>query len=207
MVRYFTTPIQYSAVNKAVFLDKDGTLIRDIPYNVDPALITLSPYAPEALLHLQQQGYALFVVSNQPGIALGYFSEADVQRAFLAICKMLRRHGVRLDGFYYCPHDVNGKQWPYVTSCQCRKPRPGMLQKAAAEHAIDLGNSWMIGDILHDVEAGNRAGCKTILLNNGNETEWDLQDKRIPSHTVGNLWEAADFIVKQEKYSHRVGQL
>jgi len=194
-------------MNKAVFLDKDGTLIKDVPYNVNPALITLEPYAPQALKQLQELGYLLIVVSNQPGIALGYFSEADVQGVFLAICKMLRRHGVRLDGFYYCPHDINGKQWPYVVNCNCRKPGPGMLLKAAAEYDIDLSQSWMIGDILHDVEAGNRAGCKTILLNKGHETEWDMSEKRIPSHMAPDWREAAEFIISRTKQNYRVEQL
>jgi D-glycero-D-manno-heptose 1,7-bisphosphate phosphatase len=194
-------------MKKAVFLDKDGTLIKDIPYNVDPARIELDPYAPQALRRLQQQGYLLIIVSNQPGIARGYFSEADLQVVFLTLCKMLRMHDVRLDGFYYCPHDEAGKQWPYVTTCNCRKPKPGLLLRAAEEYGINLADSWMIGDILHDVEAGNRAGCKSILLNNGHETEWDLQGQRLPAHMVDNLAEAADLIVQRTKYQYRVEQL
>lgn len=194
-------------MNKAVFLDKDGTLIRNVPYNVDPALISLEPYAVQALLALQEQGYLLFVVSNQPGIAFGYFSEADIHAAYLHIYKQLRKQGVTLHGFYYCPHHPEGKQWPYAITCKCRKPLPGMLLRAAAEHGISLSASWMIGDILHDVEAGNRAGCRTILLDNGNETEWDLHDIRQPTYTAHNLSEAADFIVKPAKLNQRVEQL
>lgn len=194
-------------MSKAVFLDKDGTLIRDIPWNVNPALITLEPYAAKALLALQQQGFQLFVVSNQQGIARGYFSEADVQVTYLEICKLLRRFGVRLQGFYYCPHDAAGSQWPYAQPCDCRKPLPGLLLRAAKEHQIDLAASWMIGDILDDVEAGNRAGCQTILLNNGHETVWDLQGKRIPSYTASDLAEAADIIESCSKFDHRVEQL
>lgn len=191
-------------MNKAVFLDKDGTLIKDIPWNVNPALISLEPYAAQALLALQRQDFRLFVVSNQQGIARGYFSEADVQGTFLQICKLLSKFGVRLQGFYYCPHDVQGSQWPYNIACDCRKPLPGMLLRAAKEHHIDLAASWMIGDILDDVEAGNRAGCQTILLNNGHETVWDLQGKRMPSYTAVDLGEAADIIEACSKFDHRV---
>jgi D-glycero-D-manno-heptose 1,7-bisphosphate phosphatase len=194
-------------MKKAIFLDKDGTLIRNLHYNVNPALIELEPYAGEALYEWQQQGYLLVVVSNQPGIALGYFSEADVQRAYLAICRLLRKQNVRLDGFYYCPHYSNGKQWPYVIDCDCRKPAPGMLLKAAADMDIDLQQSWMIGDILHDVEAGNRAGCHSILIDNGNETEWVVNDSRQPAYIVHDLREAAAVIARHTKNHTRVEQL
>lgn len=186
-------------MKKAIFIDKDGTLIADVPYNVDPALVRLDPYAPAALRALQVQGYLLLVVSNQPGVALGYFSEADLQQVYLTLCRQLRLQGVRLDGFYYCPHDAAGKQWPYAHACYCRKPLPGMLLGAAAEHGIDLAASWMIGDILHDVEAGNRAGCSTILLDNGHETEWVGGPYRTPLYTMPNLWEAANLILQPLK--------
>jgi D-glycero-D-manno-heptose 1,7-bisphosphate phosphatase len=194
-------------MNKAVFLDKDGTLIKDIPWNVNPALISLEPYAVQALLTLQREGFRLFVVSNEPGIARGYFSEADIQRNFLEICKQLGRPGVRLQGFYYCPHDAQGSQWPYAIPCDCRMPLPGLLLRAAEEHHIDLSASWMIGDMLDDVEAGNRAGCQTILLNNGHETVWDLQEKRMPTYTAPDLAEAADIIEACSKFDHHLEQL
>ena len=194
-------------MNKAIFLDKDGTLIKDVPYNVDPALISLDPHAIHALLTLQQQGYLIFVVSNQPGIALGYFSEADIHAVFLHLSRLLRKQGVKLHGFYYCPHHPQGRQWPYAVACNCRKPLPGMLLKAATEHNVNLAASWMIGDILDDVEAGNRAGCNTILINNGNETIWELNEKRMPIFTAPDLSEAAEFIVKRTKYDERVEQL
>jgi D,D-heptose 1,7-bisphosphate phosphatase len=194
-------------MNKAVFLDKDGTLVKDVPYNVDPALISLEPYTVHALRFLQEQGYQLLMVSNQPGIALGYFSEADVHVAFLHISKLLKKQGVGLHGFYYCPHDPQGRQWPYAVTCSCRKPLPGMLLQAAAEHSIDLSASWMIGDILHDVETGNQAGCRTVLLDNGHETEWDLRGKRNPTYIAHNLLEAAEIIVKRTKNNERVEQL
>src|SRR5690349_10719996 len=140
---------------QAVFLDKDGTLIEDVPFNVDPDLIRLSPHAGAALRLLQQAGHGLFVVSNQSGVARGLFAE----EALLAVERRLRAllldEGVRLDGFYYCPHHPDGSVRRYATRCMCRKPMPGMLRNAAREHGIALEESWMIGDILDDVEAGN----------------------------------------------------
>ncbi|MBW3567563.1 MAG: HAD-IIIA family hydrolase, partial [Proteobacteria bacterium] len=116
--------------------------------------------------------YKLLVVSNQPGIAQGYFDCAAVERAGKALIDMLAAAGAKVDGFYYCPHFPGAGTAEYSMRCSCRKPRPGLLHAAAVEHDIDLENSWMVGDILNDVEAGKRAGCRTVLVDRGNETEW-----------------------------------
>ena len=186
-------------MQRAVFLDKDGTLVKDVPYNVDPAKIHLEPYALDSLRLLQDNGYNLFLVSNQSGVALGYFTEADLHPVKYRIEELLQGNQVTLNDFYYCPHHTNGTVAAYAIECECRKPRPGMLLKAAKEHKIDLLNSWMIGDILDDVEAGRNAGCKTILLNNGNETEWLLYERRKPTFIVNNLKEAAELILLSDK--------
>src|SRR6185312_52998 len=152
-------------MNKAIFIDKDGTLIHDVPYNVDPALIKFEDHAFESLYMLQQKGYYLVVVSNQPGISKGYFKEEDLKVVEEKIKKSLFKNKVMLQGFYYCPHAEE-------EHCNCRKPKPGLIFNAARDLEIDLSRSWMIGDILNDVEAGKRSNCKTILIDNGNETEW-----------------------------------
>jgi len=187
-------------MRRAVFLDKDGTLIKDVPYNVDPAKICLEPFAIEALQLLQKSLYDLFIVSNQSGIALGYFSEADLLPVKNKIDQLLQAGCVHLKAFYYCPHHTNGVVEAYTRACDCHKPEPGMLLRAAREHNINLARSWMIGDILNDVEAGKRAGCKTILLNNGNETEWLLYEERKPNYIVNNLKEAAELILLTDNY-------
>jgi D,D-heptose 1,7-bisphosphate phosphatase len=186
-------------MRRAVFLDKDGTLVKDVPYNVDPEKIHLAPDALDALRLLQDNGYNLILVSNQSGIALGYFTEADLHPVKIKIEQLLYGNQVTLSDFYYCPHHKNGTVAAYAIDCACRKPQPGMLLKAAQEHTIDLTSSWMIGDILDDVEAGRKAGCKTILLNNGNETEWLLYEKRKPNYIVNNLKEAAELILLSDK--------
>jgi HAD superfamily hydrolase (TIGR01662 family) len=180
---------------KAVFLDKDGTLIHDVPYNVAPDRIVLYADAGEALARLQRAGYQLVVVSNQSGVARGYFEEKDLQRVEARLQALLRRWHVQLDGFHYCPHLPTGSVPRYALECDCRKPMPGMLLEAARQHHLSLGDSWMIGDILNDVEAGNRAGCRTLLINNGNETEWLAGAFRTPTAVVGTLSEAADLIL------------
>lgn len=176
----------------AVFLDKDGTLVEDVPYNADPARIRLAPDAGPALGRLLRDGFRLFVVSNQPGVALGYFPAAALARLSRRIEHLAGRKGVLLHGFYYCPHAPA----PGTAGCGCRKPAPGLLLQAAVQHGIDLASSWMIGDILDDVEAGHRAGCRSILLDNGNETEWDLSPARRPDAVAKTLTGAAAIIAR-----------
>lgn len=182
-------------MKKAIFLDKDGTLVEDVPYNVDPSLIRFAPHAVRALRQLQDYGFMLVVITNQSGVGLGYFSEEKVQEVHKSLSDMLTEQQVHLKAFYYCPHAPNGEGKP---ECECRKPEAGMLLKAAKELGIHLPSSWMIGDILNDVEAGHRAGCKAILVDNGNETEWETGELRNPDYLVKDLKEAADIICIEE---------
>ena len=173
--------------DRAVFVDKDGTLVVNVPYNVDPERIELTPGARAAVERLAARGFRVIVVSNQPGAGMGLFPE----EALAAVENRLRALLPRLDGFYYCPHLPQA-------GCGCRKPAAGLIERAAREHAVDLAASWMIGDILDDVEAGRRAGCQTILVDVGNETEWVVSDQRSPHHIVGDLGQAADIIARAQ---------
>lgn len=190
---------------RAVFLDKDGTLVENIPYNVNPDLIELTWLAGPALQLFQQMGYSLFVVSNQAGVAKGFFNETALEPVRQRLAELLEQHNVKLSGFYYCPHSPQGVVNRYSVSCTCRKPMPGMLYQAAHDHEIDLSRSWMIGDILDDVEAGQRAGCRTVLIDNGNETEWKAGPQRSPHLTAPNLYEAARLIEKMDETMHSRG--
>lgn len=180
-------------MRKAVFLDKDGTLIPDVPYNVDPALISLSQNSVIGLKQLKELDFMLIVVSNQSGVDLGYFQESALKGVERKIQKLLQPYGISIDAFYFCPHSPD-------SGCLCRKPRTGMFLKAAEEHAIDLNKSWMIGDILNDIEAGNKAGCTSILINNGNETEWALNEFRQPAFQAETIDEAAGIICNSISY-------
>jgi D-glycero-D-manno-heptose 1,7-bisphosphate phosphatase len=183
---------------KAIFLDKDGTLIDDIPYNVDPRAMTLCSGAGAALRLLARRGFRFFVVSNQDGIAAGRFNEDAMAAVGLRLAQLLSGEEVALDAFYYCPHHPRGALARYAVACGCRKPQPGMLLRAAREHDIDLHASWMIGDILHDVEAGNRAGCRSVLLDKGSETEWRLGPRRMPTRMAPDLLAAARLIIASD---------
>ncbi|WP_217619149.1 HAD-IIIA family hydrolase, partial [Achromobacter sp. GbtcB20] len=160
------------ALRAAVFLDKDGTVLADVPYNVAPERMAYAPMALAGLSRLAQTDLSLVVISNQPGVARGLFAADALNAVGVKLAAMFQAAGAHLDGFYWCPHHPEGVVQPYAMACDCRKPKPGLLLRAAQELGLDLAESWFIGDILDDVEAGNRAGCRSILLDVGNETEW-----------------------------------
>jgi D,D-heptose 1,7-bisphosphate phosphatase len=186
----------------AIFLDKDGTLLEDVPYNIDPQRMQFTNGA-EAGLRLLAKDFHLIVVSNQSGVARGYFPEASLVGVEQRLREMMAQCGVRLNGFYYCPHHPNAAIAAYARRCECRKPMAGMLLKAAHELDIDLHCSWLIGDILDDVEAGRRAGCGTVLLDNGHETQWRRSQLRSPDLIAKDLHEAAQLILCTEGMEKR----
>ena len=171
------------AKSRAVFFDKDGTLVKDVPYNVNPDLIVLNEGAAETVQELKKAGFKIFVVSNQSGIARGFFEEKDLTAVWEKLNELCE---IEFDGFYFCPHFPGGKIPKYSFLCDCRKPKPGMIMQAARENNLDLQNSWIIGDSPKDAEAGRRGGCRTILL--GGETENS-------DFTAGSLKEAAQIIL------------
>lgn len=181
----------------AIFLDKDGTLIENVPYNVNPELVKFQPGAVQAISRLGAAGFLIVIVSNQSGIAKGYFKRRELIELRDALaCRLAREAGVHLQGFQYCPHapDSNGRP-----TCLCRKPRPGLLMEAATLYGIDLQNSWMIGDTLDDVEAGIRAGCATVLYDSGGETLWRQSPLRHPTMHAFQWTEVVRFILDQEE--------
>ena len=188
-------------LDRAVFLDKDGTLIVDVPYNVDPALIELAPGAVAGLTQLHTSGYRLVVITNQSGVARGRFAVEALRPVEDRLRAMLAEFGVPLAGFAFCPHHPEGSVPAYSVTCDCRKPAPGLLIRAAAELGIDLARSWFVGDILNDVEAGRRAGCRTVLLDVGHETEWLLGPDRTPDRLAADLLEAATLILQADAAS------
>ena len=191
------------AAKCAIFLDKDGTLIPDIPYNADPDLISLEKNVGKTLAKLAPH-FELIVISNQSGLAFGYFDENDLQKVEKRMAELLDEYGVSLSGFYFCPHHPDGSITPYAKLCDCRKPNPGLIIRAAKEHHISLNGSWMIGDILNDVQAGKAAGCGSILIDNGNETEWDMANgpQRIPDFIAPDFAAAGEYILKNLKHEN-----
>jgi len=185
-----------NGLRPAVFLDKDGTLVEDVPYNVDPSRMRLATGAIEGLMTLHAAGYLLVVVSNQSGVARGYFPEAALRGVERWLRELLAQAGVPLAGFYYCPHHPKGSVAAFARACDCRKPGTGLLRRAAADLRLDLRRSWMVGDILDDVQAGKVAGCRTVLVDTGNETEWVRSPDRTPDVVVPDFAAAARAILE-----------
>ncbi|MCE5267277.1 MAG: HAD family hydrolase [Planctomycetaceae bacterium] len=181
-------------LHPAVFFDKDGTIVEDRPYNVDCSMLCLAAGAIDAMQSLQSLGYRLVVVTNQSGIARGIFTVEDFRRLERALIDRLATAGVRLAGVYFCPHLPNGAVADYAIQCDCRKPQPGLFLQAAEQLDLDLSRSWMIGDILDDIEAAHRAGCRAVLVDGRNETQWRWSPLRRPEATVANLPAAARYI-------------
>lgn len=152
---------------KAVFLDRDGTIIQNMGFLGDSGLARIIPGVPETLLMLKSIGFSLIVVTNQSGVAKGLFSLDQVDRVNRRIQQMLAESGAMIDGWYVCPHHPEGCVIPYRCECDCRKPRAGLLLRAAAEHSIDAGSSFMVGDDERDALAGRAAGCRTVRLASG----------------------------------------
>jgi len=168
---------------RAVFLDRDGTLVhpRRYPSSADD-LRLYEGIGPE-LCAVQQRGFLLVVITNQAGIARGLFTEEDLEAMNDHLRAELARLSVRLDGIYHCPHHVDGVIPALSISCDCRKPAPGMLLCAASDLDIDLTESWFVGDILDDIEAGRRAGCRTVLVDLGTEPP-PTKPERMPHYVA-----------------------
>jgi D-glycero-D-manno-heptose 1,7-bisphosphate phosphatase len=161
---------QFHETKQAVFLDRDGTLNVEKEYLYQPEEFEFTPGAIEAVRLLNRAGYLVVVVTNQSGVARGYYGEEEVVRLHHYIDTLLQAGGACVDAWYYCPHHPGGKP-PYNLECGCRKPLPGMLQQAAADLCLDLSRSWMVGDKITDIEAGLAAGCKPVLVLTGYGTE------------------------------------
>ena len=178
-----------------VFFDKDGTLVKNVPYNVDPARIELMDGAIEALQSLQAAGFRIAIVTNQAGIARGYFDEQALAGVERRLRELMASGDIDLAAFAYCPHHPDGVVAGYAIACDCRKPRPGLIVQTAQQLVVDPGDCWMVGDTLDDVEAGARAGCRTVLLDGGHETESIGDGRRRPDVVVSDLGWAARHII------------
>ena len=186
-----------AATRPTVFLDKDGTLIEDLPYNVDPGRIRLAPGARAGLRLLGVAGFRLVVVTNQSGVARGYFTEADLDAVARHLAAELAAHGASLHGFYFCPHLPDGIN-EYAIECDCRKPEPGLIHRASRELGLPVEGSWFVGDTWMDVAAGRAAGCRTIMVGPEHRTALELPADRRPDHAVPDLLAAARIIVAAE---------
>ena len=189
---------------EAVFLDRDG-VINELVYYPEQGMVD-SPFTVEQfrlvsgigrpLRKLKDLGYKLVVVSNQPGIAKKHHSKKTLEQMGAKMNRLLAAEGVKLDGEYYCLHHPDARVARYRVNCSCRKPKPGLLLKAAKERGLSLGRSWMVGDGLPDILAGKAAGCRTILLGNTNSLLYRMMAEMgaEPDYQVRTMAEAAKII-------------
>lgn len=185
--------------NKAVFLDRDGVIIKEPPYYIyRPDQLILIPGSADTIKLLNKNGFLVVIVTNQAGVAHGYYSENDVLAFHQLMKKKLEKKGAKIDAIYYCPHHPESKIEKYRVDCNCRKPKPGMLQKAEKELNIDLKRSLMIGDKISDIEAGKSVGCKTIMVLTGHGKE-ESKFKNIEcDFTADDLYHTIEYILHEE---------
>jgi D-glycero-D-manno-heptose 1,7-bisphosphate phosphatase len=188
-----------SKSNRAVFLDRDGTLIRDMSYLSDPAQTRLYRGAGDAVRNLRREGYRVIVVTNQSGVARGYFKEAVIHRVHRKIQSLLRGYRTKVDAFYYCPHYPEGTVKSMSRVCSCRKPKPGMVIQAVRRFDLDPSRSYMVGDKLEDVLLARTAGLKKgMLVRTGKGKKNEKRLAAIPGKSLvfANLPAAARWILR-----------
>jgi D-glycero-D-manno-heptose 1,7-bisphosphate phosphatase len=189
-------------VKPAVFLDRDGTLIEEVGYLNRLDRVRFFPWTVDAVRVLGEAGLPVFVVTNQAGVARGYFDEQLVRDTHALIDGRMREGRARVDGYYYCPHHPDGRVEAYRVTCDCRKPKPGMILRAAREHELDLARSFVVGDRWIDVETGRASGATTVLVTTGYGLEEDDRPCGLEADKVAvNLMEAAGWILRALKGS------
>jgi len=183
-------------MERAVFLDRDGTIIEDVGYLHERSKVKFLPRVSKAIKLLNENGFKVIVITNQAGVARGYFTEETVREINRYVQESLAKQGAFIDMIYYCPHHIEGIIEEYSKECYCRKPNPGMIEQAVLEFGIDLKNSFIIGDKISDIEAGQRAGCKTILLAGEDLLNNEREITLISNHAAPDLYEAVKWLVK-----------
>ena len=188
----------------AIFLDRDGVLIRDVGLLTRKDQVELLHGTTESVSRLRRAGFKLIVVTNQTVVARGMATEDDVRSIHASIQELLIRQGTKgIDAFYYCPHHPNATLPEYRLDCECRKPRMGMIMKAADEWKLDIPSSFTIGDRMSDIAAGRSAGCRTILLETGRHLEPPIESpEKIdamcqPDFICDDLPDAVDTILSE----------
>jgi len=171
---------------KAVFLDRDGTIAKDVHYCRRVEDFEILPTVPEAIKLLNENGFKVIVITNQSGIARGYFTEEILSKIHQKMINELSKYGAQIDAIYYCPHHPDD-------GCDCRKPKTALFHKAAKKFNIDFKSSYVVGDRQMDIDAGRALGCKTILVNTGPEDRGEIIG--LPDYTADNLLQAAKWIV------------
>jgi D-glycero-D-manno-heptose 1,7-bisphosphate phosphatase len=183
----------------AVFIDRDGTLTEEVGYVNHPSRLQLLPRSGEAICRLNAANVAAVLVTNQAGIARGYFSENVLQAVNESLYAQLARAGARLDGLYACLHHPTDGEAPYRARCDCRKPKPGLLLRAARDLGLDLAQCTMVGDKVSDLVAARAVGAGAVLVLTGyGRGEWEYRRERFdvqPDHVATDLLDGVDWVL------------
>ena len=183
-------------MKKAVFLDRDGTINEDVNYLNHPDQIKLIFGSAEGIRLLNENGFTVVVITNQSGVARGIISEENLPLIKNRLSSLLEEKGAKIDGYYYCPHYPDGKVEKYSFKCDCRKPEPGMLKKAAEDLDIELKGSYVVGDKACDIKLGKNVGAVSIMVKTG-YGEFEAENcEPYPDYTADNLFDAAQWIIK-----------
>jgi D-glycero-D-manno-heptose 1,7-bisphosphate phosphatase len=186
---------------RAVFIDRDGTISEEVGYINHPSRFRVFPYSAPAIRLLNESGWLAIVVTNQAGVARGYFPEEMIRSVHEQLKRNMESDGARLDAIYYCAHHPSVGEPPYRLDCDCRKPRPGLISRAVAEFDIDAEQSWMVGDRYSDVELARNAGVNSAFVLSGyGRGEWEHQHsswKQQPDLKAENLLEAVEAIISK----------
>jgi D-glycero-D-manno-heptose 1,7-bisphosphate phosphatase len=194
-------------VRRAVFLDRDGTVIEEVGYLNRLDRVSFFPWSVDAVRVLNDAGLLAIIVTNQAGVARGYFDETLVREVHALIDRRMREGGARIDAYYYCPHHPDGVVERFRRNCDCRKPKAGMIRQAARDLDIDIPGSFVVGDRWLDVEMGRAAGTGTVLVRTGYGREEEARPPGAGADLVaGNLMDAAAWILRRLKAPAASGQ-
>ena len=190
------------SLRPAIFMDRDGTLSHEVGYVNHPSRFELFPWSIDAVRLVNRAGWAAVVVTNQAGVARGYFPEAVIHEVHAGMNAAMQAGGARFDGVYFCPHHPSVGEPPYRLDCDCRKPRPGLLKRAAAELDVDLARSWVVGDRHGDLQLAWNVGAKGALVKSGYGLgEWTYHApawRRPPELVAEQLLDAVTRILERE---------
>ncbi|MCM3904500.1 MAG: HAD family hydrolase [Pyrinomonadaceae bacterium] len=188
-------------MQRAVFIDRDGTISEEVGYINHPSRFRVFPYSAAAIKLLNDSGWLAIVVTNQAGVARGYFAEDMIQTIHETLKQEMAATDARIDAIYYCAHHPSVGDPPYRFECDCRKPKPGLIRRAAEEFDIDLPGSWMVGDRYSDIELARNAGVNSVFVMSGyGRGEWEHQRQtwnHQPDLTAKHLLEAVKKIIEQ----------
>jgi D-glycero-D-manno-heptose 1,7-bisphosphate phosphatase len=188
-------------MNKAVFLDRDGTILDELGYLTPSSTVVIYPWSADSIRLLKRAGYTVVMITNQGGIGLGLYDHDFVKATHDQLTRQFAEAGAEIDAWYYCPHHPEAVVEEYRVACGCRKPAPGMLNDAARDLHLELSKSWVVGDQWRDVQLAHVAGCRSVLLRTGHgasqEAAWP-DDVAPPTSTCDNLIAAVSVILERD---------